>query len=286
MDSPGETAAGQRFPLGRCASRRDRRERHADVPDVRPGAGTRARLREIRGPGARRRVAEGMDAALGPGGLDGRRGALRGARPGTGPRGRLDEIPLAALGRRLRRKRQRKIQSGRSAALCVRTDGPGGRSADSRGQLHRRRIDRPAATDARTIRRDDARWPAEWFRPPVVGRRQAVARAVGRQIARPRETASRPERPRGHRRGHRRARLRSHCPLDRARHEAFRLAVRASTHRQWRDRLPRRHVRTEAHPGGERRIAGGHRRALGPERGPALEREPEDARPHRSLAAR
>ena len=45
MGTRGTTAAGQRFPLRRCAPRRDRRERHADLPDVRPGAATGARLR-------------------------------------------------------------------------------------------------------------------------------------------------------------------------------------------------------------------------------------------------
>ena len=48
MGTPRTTAAGQRFPVRRCPPRCDRRERHADVPDVRPGAATGARLRQVR----------------------------------------------------------------------------------------------------------------------------------------------------------------------------------------------------------------------------------------------
>ena len=219
--------------------------------------------------------------------LDGRHGPLRGACPGAGPQGRVDQVPLAACRRRLRRKRQ-----SASTASVVRCP----TRSNSRPRRSGRRFPRRSFTAAGSIDRQqlllgrfdgttldgrlsgsgrlswdgDKPWRAQLdgrsldlakLRPDLSGRVDVIGEIEGRGFE-------------------------ADGPVDCARHEAVRLAVRTSTHRQRRDRLPQRHLRTEAHPGGERRIARRHRRALGPERGPALEREPEVARPHRSRRCR
>ena len=206
---------------------------------------------------------------------------------GAGPQGRLDKVPLAACRRRFRRKRERQVHPGRCAALRVRTHGPGSRAADSPRPASPppdRSTGSNCCSDDSTGRRSTAgcsgsgrlSWDGDRpWRAQLNGRALDVAKL--RPDLRAAWTSS------GRSKG---GASSATAPWTGARHDDFPASLygrplTGSGEIAYRDGT----FELKTHPGGERGSHGRRRRALGPERGPALEREPADARPHRCRAA-